>query len=111
MEIWERQRIVAGQLGLLDDLRRTIQKVSDEDVVDWAIDSAPESRRAKLQVREAWSLLRKLGVHSGGYCHRAFLYLPFLWWRITGRETMIKLTWNLFLVVRKVVVKAIRRPA
>lgn len=104
-DIWHKQKDLAVQLGLLGDLRRAVQKYADNDVIDWAIACAHESRDEKLRVHKAWEELRDAGAFDGRYSHRFFLYLPFLWWKITGRESLLTWTWALFLFVRKLLLR------
>lgn len=102
-EVWVRQRDLASEVGLLRDLKSMIQRFSDNDVIDWAIDSADEPRGAKREVRQAWIALRDVGAFDGRYHNRALFYLPFQWWKLTGQEALLKLIWKMFLNVRKVV--------
>ena len=99
-DIWKRQHDLADELGLLKELRYAIQKFADNDVIDWAINSAPESRAEKLLVRKSWKNLQSCCALDGSYSNRPFLYLPFQVWKVTGLDFQIKLTWKLYLVVR-----------
>lgn len=105
VEIWDRQRELALQLGVLQRLRAALQKFSDNDVIDWAVDSADEPREAKRQIRQAWIALRDAGAFDGRYHNRALFYLPFQWWKLTGNESLIKRTWKLFLFARKMLLR------
>lgn len=102
-EVWGRQRELASQLGVERELMSSIQRFSDNDVIDWAIDSAREPKEAKRQVRQAWIALRDAGAFDGRYHNRTLFYLPFQWWKLTGQEMWLKLVWKMFLVVRKIV--------
>ena len=104
-EIWQSQRSLESDIGLKEVLKGAIQKFADNDVIDWAIDSADEPREAKRQVRQAWMALRDAGAFDGRYHNRAMFYLPFQWWKATGNESLIKQTWKLFLFVRKMLLR------
>lgn len=102
-EIWARQRDLASEVGLLNDLKSMVQKFADNDVIDWAIDRADEPRGVKQQVRQAWIALRDMGAFDGCYHNRAMFYMPFQWWKLSGCEMWLKLTWKMFLGARKIV--------
>lgn len=104
-DIWGRQQGIAGELGVAKALRHAIQKFADNDVIDWAVDCAHEPASEKIQVHKAWRNLRGCGAFDGSYSHRKFLYLPFQWWKVTGKEFLIGLTWRLFLVGRKLLLR------
>lgn len=103
LEVWGRQRELASQLDVEREFAAAIQRFSDNDVIDWAINCADEPHEAKRQVRQAWIALRDAGAFDGRYHNRALFYLPFQWWKMTGQEALLKLTWKMFLSVRKVV--------
>lgn len=99
--IWARQRSMALQLGVLQQLKNAIRKSADNDVIEWAMMRTRDDDMPRARIEDAYSRLASAGAFSGTrYVNRRRYRLGFWLWRRTGQIWAFRLPGMVFLWLR-----------